>query len=70
MTMFFGVLLARQIGLDVGGDAAVLPLLATQMLWINLVVVYVPFLQNAFGTTSLHVSDWISVLRLQALCCG
>jgi Ca2+-transporting ATPase len=37
MTMFFGVLLARQIGLDVGGDAVVLPLLATQFLWINLV---------------------------------
>jgi Ca2+-transporting ATPase len=37
MTMFFGVLLARQIGLDVGGDAVVLPLLAAQILWINLV---------------------------------
>ncbi len=37
MTMFFGVLLARQIGLDTGGDALVLPLLATQILWINLV---------------------------------
>jgi Ca2+-transporting ATPase len=37
ITMFFGVLLARQIGLDVGGGAVVLPLLATQILWINLV---------------------------------
>jgi Ca2+-transporting ATPase len=37
MTMFFGVLLAKQIGLDVGGGAVVLPLLATQILWINLV---------------------------------
>jgi Ca2+-transporting ATPase len=37
LTMFFGVLLAGQIGLDVGGDAVVLPLLATQILWINLV---------------------------------
>ncbi len=37
MTMFFGVLLAGQIGLDVSGDAVVLPLLATQILWINLV---------------------------------
>ena len=37
MTMFFGVLLARPIGLDVGGGAVVLPLLATQILWINLV---------------------------------
>jgi Ca2+-transporting ATPase len=37
MTMFFGVLLARQIGLDVAGGAVVLPLIATQILWINLV---------------------------------
>jgi Ca2+-transporting ATPase len=37
MTMFFGVVLARQIGLHVGGGAVVLPLLATQILWINLV---------------------------------
>jgi P-type Ca2+ transporter type 2C len=37
MTMFFGVLLARQIGLDVGRGAVVLPLLATQILWINMV---------------------------------
>jgi Ca2+-transporting ATPase len=38
MTMFFGVLLADQIGLTVaGGGAVVLPLLATQILWINLV---------------------------------
>jgi Ca2+-transporting ATPase len=37
MTMFFGVVLAGQIGLDAGGGAVVLPLLATQILWINLV---------------------------------
>jgi P-type Ca2+ transporter type 2C len=38
MTMFFGVLLSRQLGLyGSGGDALVLPLLATQILWINLV---------------------------------
>ncbi len=37
MTMFFGVVLARQIGLHVGGGVVVLPLLATQILWINLV---------------------------------
>jgi Ca2+-transporting ATPase len=37
LTMFFGVLLAGQIGLEVVGDAVVLPLLATQILWINLV---------------------------------
>jgi Ca2+-transporting ATPase len=37
LTMFFGVLLAGRIGLETGGDAVVLPLLATQILWINLV---------------------------------
>ncbi len=37
LTMFFGVVLARQIGLDADGGAVALPLLATQILWINLV---------------------------------
>jgi Ca2+-transporting ATPase len=37
MTMFFGVVLARQIGLDAGNNGVALPLLATQILWINLV---------------------------------
>ncbi|HEX6976537.1 MAG TPA: HAD-IC family P-type ATPase, partial [Vicinamibacterales bacterium] len=37
MTMFFGVVLARWIGLHEGGDSLVLPLVATQILWINLV---------------------------------
>lgn len=38
MTMFFGVMAADLIGLVAGhGQAIVLPLLATQILWINLV---------------------------------
>ena len=38
LTMFFGVLLADRIGLiPEGGSGVVLPLLATQILWINLV---------------------------------
>jgi len=37
MTMFFGVLLADVIGLKADGSGVVLPLLATQILWINLV---------------------------------
>jgi P-type Ca2+ transporter type 2C len=37
LTMFFGVLLADAIGLAAAGDGAVLPLVATQILWINLV---------------------------------
>ncbi len=38
MTMFFGVLLADWLGLSAAGDGEfVLPLLATQILWVNLV---------------------------------
>jgi P-type Ca2+ transporter type 2C len=37
MTMFFGVVLAKVIGLRADENAVVLPLLATQLLWINLV---------------------------------
>jgi magnesium-transporting ATPase (P-type) len=37
LTMFFGVLLAKRIGLHVEDGGLVLPLLATQILWINLV---------------------------------
>jgi Ca2+-transporting ATPase len=37
MTMFFGVLLAKTIGLYGEDNTVVLPLLATQILWINLV---------------------------------
>ena len=37
MTMFFGVLLAEPIGLGLQAGAVVLPLVATQLLWINLV---------------------------------
>ncbi|HTI37224.1 MAG TPA: cation-translocating P-type ATPase [Vicinamibacterales bacterium] len=37
ITMFFGVVLAEAIGLVQPGNAVVLPLVATQLLWINLV---------------------------------
>ena len=37
MTMFFGVVLSRRIGLTDGAPGVVLPLAATQILWINLV---------------------------------
>jgi P-type Ca2+ transporter type 2C len=37
MTMFFGVVFADMIGLQQQGSAVVLPLMATQLLWINLV---------------------------------
>jgi P-type Ca2+ transporter type 2C len=37
LTMFLGVVLAERIGLQAAGEALVLPLLATHILWINLV---------------------------------
>ncbi|HEX5108765.1 MAG TPA: cation-translocating P-type ATPase [Vicinamibacterales bacterium] len=37
LTMFFGVLLAERLGLGAEGGVVVLPLLASQILWINLV---------------------------------
>jgi Ca2+-transporting ATPase len=37
LTMFMGVLLGTRIGLPRGADGVALPLLATQILWINLV---------------------------------
>ena len=37
MTMFLGVVLAKAIGLEPQDGAVVLPLLATQLLWINLI---------------------------------
>ncbi|PCM44006.1 cation-translocating P-type ATPase [Marinobacter sp. ANT_B65] len=37
MTMFFGVLLADTLGLTTNGAGLALPLLATQILWINMV---------------------------------
>jgi len=36
LTMFFGVVLADRIGLKAEGNVVVLPVLATQLLWINL----------------------------------
>ncbi|HEU4526445.1 MAG TPA: cation-translocating P-type ATPase [Actinomycetota bacterium] len=44
LTMFFGVLGAGLIGLDAAGGAAAVPLLATQILWINLLTDAAPAL--------------------------
>ena len=37
LTVFLGVVGASVIGLTAGGEAVVLPLLATQILWLNLI---------------------------------
>jgi magnesium-transporting ATPase (P-type) len=44
LTMFFGVVLAGVIGLDDTGEAVAVPLLATQILWINLLTDAAPAL--------------------------
>ena len=44
LTMFFGVVLAGVIGLDDTGEAIAVPLLATQILWINLLTDSAPAL--------------------------
>jgi magnesium-transporting ATPase (P-type) len=44
LTMFLGVVLAGVIGLDVAGGAVAVPLLATQILWVNLLTDTAPAL--------------------------
>ena len=57
MTMFFGVLLADVIGLRRADDGLVLPLLATQILWINLVTDGAPALALGVDPPDAGVMD-------------
>src|SRR3546814_6353544 len=55
MTMFFGVLLADWIGLTAAaGSGVALPLLATQILWINLVTDGAPALALGVDRSEEH----------------
>jgi Ca2+-transporting ATPase len=51
LTMFFGVLLARPLGLPTQPGTIVLPLVATQILWINLVTDGAPALALGIDPT-------------------
>ena len=58
MTMFFGVLLAGVIGLTAGeGSGVVLPMLATQILWINLVTDGAPALALGVDPADLGIMN-------------
>ena len=37
---------------------------------LHAAVIYVPFLQQAFSTVGLSLSDWLSARRSPVRCCG
>ena len=57
LTMFLGVVLADALGLHGAGEGLVLPLLATQILWINLVTDGAPALASSIASAFERVAD-------------
>jgi magnesium-transporting ATPase (P-type) len=57
LTMFLGVLAAKLIGLDDTGEAVAVPLLATQILWINLLTDTAPALALGVDPPQANVMD-------------
>ena len=82
LTVFLGVVLAGVIGLTGSGEAVVLPLLATQILWINLITDSSPALamgvdpptDDLMARKPRHLTDrvidrrmWIGVIEIGAV---
>lgn len=67
-TMFFGVMLAGFLGLKAGaGELLVLPLLATQILWINLATDAAPALALGVDPAGRHMMKQKPRLRSQSV---
>jgi P-type Ca2+ transporter type 2C len=56
-TMFFGVMFAGTLGLKSAGEAVAVPLLATQILWINLMTDTAPALAIGFEPPPVNVME-------------
>jgi len=82
LTVFFGVVLAGTIGLTGSGETFALPLLATQILWINLITDSGPALamgldpptEDVMSRRPRHISDrvidarmWVGVFEIGAV---
>jgi Ca2+-transporting ATPase len=70
MTMFFGVVFAKVIGLHLETGTVVLPLLATQILWINLVTDGAPALALGVDPVSASVMDRAPRPRAEGIITG